>query len=157
MKMKIYIETSFISYLVGRRSKNLVLAAYQELSQEWWEKRSGKYDLFSSQITFNEASIGDPEVSQKRLEILQKIPFITITSEVIELSEKIINSGVIPKKATPDALHISIATVFGMDFLLTWNCRHIANATIQKIISQICLSSGFEMPTICTPIELLGG
>lgn len=156
MKKRIYIETSFISYLTNPISRDLVLAAHQEISQEWWRKKRKGYLLLSSSLTHKEASEGNPEYSRKRIEVLNEVSLLDITQEAIDLSKELIKLAIIPDKANHDALHIATATVNQVDFLLTWNCRHIANAIIQKKISKIAKSFGYETPYICTPIELMG-
>jgi len=156
MKKRIYIETSFVSYLTNPISRDLVLAAHQEISQEWWRKKRKGYLLLSSSLTHKEASEGNPECARKRIEILSEIGLVEITQEAIDFSKELIKLAIIPDKANHDALHIAIATVNHVDFLLTWNCRHIANAIIQKKIAKVAKALGHETPYICTPIELMG-
>lgn len=103
-----------------------------------------------------EANAGDPEAAQKRLTFLQDIPILELRPEAAELADKFIETRILPPKAADDALHIATATVYGLDYLLTWNCKHIANAEIQKTLAALSVSEGYEFPTICTPIELMG-
>ena len=107
-----------------------------------------------SEAVIEEAAAGDAKAAKRRLDVLQGIPELRITDEVLELAKALIEGGQLPQKASLDALHIAIATVNGMDYLLTWNCRHIANATLQKSIRRICEDSGYAMPVLCTPNEL---
>jgi predicted nucleic acid-binding protein len=157
MKPKLYIETSFISYLTGRPSRDLIVAAQQQVTREWWENRRSQFDIYISQIVIQEAKDGNTEAAAKRLKTLEDIPLLDLKVEALELAEKFLGSKALPDIASDDALHIAVAAVYGLDYLLTWNCKHIANAEIQKNISRICFKEGYELPIICTPYELMGG
>ena len=100
---------------------------------------------------------GDPEAASKRLAALHGIQLLEITSYCIELAKDLVAAGIVPSKASEDALHISIATVHFADYLLTWNCRHIANPEIQAQIADNFRLKGLFLPFICTPEELIGG
>ncbi len=113
------------------------------------------FDLYVSQAVIQEASAGDPVAAQRRLDIIEELPELAINHEARELASVLIENTPLPDKAKVDALHIATATVHGMDYLLTWNCRHIANATFRNIMDAICQSAGYEMPIICTPLELI--
>jgi hypothetical protein len=130
--------------------------AHQQLTQEWWENRRVNFDLYASQLVIQESSAGDVAMAQRRLEVLDRIPLLDVNQESIALARILVEKGLIPGKAAVDALHIAIATAHGMDYLLTWNCRHIANAEMQTAVSAICRLAGYEPPVICTPEELLG-
>jgi hypothetical protein len=156
MRSKLYLETSIISYLTALPSRDLLVAANQQITHDWWENRREQFDIYSSQLVIQEASSGDPEFSQKRLNILKDIPVLTLREEMVALADRFVQKHVLPAKAGDDALHIAIATVYGLDYLLTWNCKHIANAEIQKKLVIISSEEGYELPTICTPIELMG-
>jgi predicted nucleic acid-binding protein len=155
MKRKIYLETSVISYLTARPSKTIVGAAHQQITQAWWEKRVD-YELFVSQSVWQECAAGNPEAAQRRLAVLENLSVLVITEEVIELAESLTLQKLIPAKAIEDAIHIAVATWHRVDFLLTWNCRHIANPIIQEGIAQYLETRGLFLPVICTPEELLG-
>lgn len=131
------------------------MAAQQELTRFWWESEKEKYDIFISESVINEASAGDIIAAKLRLMTLEDIPLLDIDGRVLELTKAIMLSGIIPQKATEDALHISVATVHSIDFLLTWNCKHIANANISSQLRKIIARIGYEMPVICTPNELI--
>lgn len=156
MKPKSYIETTVISYLTARRSKYLIVAAHQQLTLDWWDLRRGYFDLFVSQSVVAEASAGDPEAADRRLAAIDSLALLDITAEAEELALGLLAAKVVPQKAAEDAIHISIATVHGMDFLLTWNCRHIANAEIRQRLVDSMLERGYLLPIICTPEELAG-
>jgi hypothetical protein len=155
MKRKVYIETSVISYLTARPSKTILGAAHQQLTCAWWEKRFA-YELFISQSVLQECAAGDPNAAAKRLAALDDLSILAITEEMIVLAEDLIAQRLIPAKAIEDTLHISISTLHHMDFLLTWNCRHIANPIIQEGIAESLQRKGLFLPMICTPEELLG-
>ena len=156
MKSRLYLETTIPSYLTSRPSRNLIIAGHQEITREWWEKRRDTFQLYISQLVVDEASAGDPVAARERLKALEDLPLLDITPEVMELATGILASGKIPRKAATDAAHIAIATVHGMDFLVTWNCVHIANAAIARSLASICREYECECPVICTPEELMG-
>ena len=131
------------------------MAAHQEATREWWDFERHHFDLFVSEAVIQEAAAGDIKAARRRLEAVEGILELEITSQASELAKALIHNGQLPDKAAMDALHISIATVNGMDSLLTWNCRHIANATLQKSMRIICEDAGYTLPIICTPLELI--
>ena len=153
MKPKVYIETSIPSYLTAWRSRDLIVAANQEITKEWWDSRE-QFDLYISALVIQEAGAGNLEAAQKRLEQLDDIPELSVTEEVERFADVLIQKVPLPEKARIDALHIAVATLSGMDYLLTWNCTHIANAILRPKLEAICREFGYEPPTICTPQEL---
>lgn len=155
MKRKIYVETSVISYLTARPSKTIIGAAHQQLTLAWWGK-SAQYDLMVSEVVIRECGAGDSESAKKRLDVVRNLPLLLITDQAIKIAEALINEKIVPLKAIEDALHIAIATAHGMDYLVTWNCRHIANPEIQRGIASYLENIGTALPFICTPEELLG-
>jgi predicted nucleic acid-binding protein len=155
MKPKIYIETSIPSYLAARRSRDLVIAGNQETTIEWWEQRH-VFELYISQFVIDEASAGDTLIAAERLKILDGIPEIEITEKAVSIANTLLSRNLLPVKARLDALHIAVAAHGGMDFLLTWNCAHIANAQFRGRIETTIRTLGYEPPVICTPQELLG-
>ncbi|MEW5768070.1 MAG: type II toxin-antitoxin system VapC family toxin [bacterium] len=157
MRKKVYIETSIVSYLTGRPSRNLFAAAWQSLTVEWWEKRRKIFEVFVSELVIEEAGRGDPELSQRRLKAIEGIPLLKLTDSAVELSKKLISEGALPTKATDDALHIALSTVHNIDYLLTWNCRHIDNAETKPLVRSVIIANGYNYPEICTPQELIGG
>ena len=157
MKEKVYIETSVISFLTGRPSNNLITAAWQSITIEWWEQRKTHFDIFISELVYEEATRGDPSAVSKRIEVLKGIPYLQITDEAVNLAKMIIKPGPLPKKASNDALHLAIAAVHKIDYLMTWNCRHLDNAELKPKVRNFLLLNEFHVPEICTPQELLGG
>ena len=156
MKAKVYIETTIPSYLVARPSRDLLIAAHQQLTRDWWESRSPAFDLYVSESVLEEAGAGDAIPAKKRLDLLADIRVLSLTQGILKLAESLVVEGPIPRKAAGDALHIAIATSYACEYLLTWNCRHIANAEIQRMARLVVRRHGFELPTICTPEELMG-
>lgn len=156
MKKRVYLETTFISYLTARPSRDLIQAARQELTREWWERRRDDFELYISQFVVDEAGGGDSAAAEKRLQILNDLPQLAVTEAAILLGENLIREGAMPEKAATDGLHIAVATVHEMDVLLTWNCQHLANAEILGVVNRFIRSEGFEAPIICTPEELMG-
>ena len=156
MKAKIYLETTIASYLTARPSRDLIVAAHQQITQEWWETRQQKFDIFISELVVREAKAGDKVAARKRIEALDNIPLLGLNEEVLHLAHELVQGGPIPESAKEDALHIALATVHGMDYILTWNCRHIANAEMRTGVTSICISQGYETPVICTPEEFMG-
>ena len=151
----LYIETSIISYLTGRVSRDLIGAARQQLTQAWWDSRSN-YQLYVSEVVWKECAAGDPDAARRRMETIESLEILRVTADAVEIAKALVSHGIIPSKAAEDALHIAIATVHKMDFLLTWNCKHIANPEIQINIALFLKEQGLYLPFICTPDELVG-
>ena len=157
MKPTCYLETSIVSYLTARPSRDLIIAAHQQITQEWWEFRRSVFTLYASQLVLTEAGKGDREAAAKRLKVLDDIELIELKEDAADLAAIFVRSRAVPEKVEEDALHVALAAIYGLDYLMTWNCKHIANAEIQKRIRIICADEGYAMPTICTPEELMGG
>ena len=155
MKSRLYLETTIPSYLTSRPSRDLIIAGHQQVTKEWWENRDA-FQLYISQLVVDEAAAGDPVAARERLKALQGLPLLDITPEATGLALAILASGKIPRKAATDAAHIAIAAVQGMDFLVTWNCVHIANAANARALALICRKHAYECPVICTPEEIMG-
>jgi len=153
MAESIFIETTIPSYYVARPSRDVVHAARQQLTIAWWTHKRKEFDLYSSELVLTELSRGDQEMAQKRLELLEEARLLDLNDSVNAIAKALVKGGIIPVKAAEDAVHISCAAVHGMDYLLTWNCRHIANPQIRRRIRKCLNECGFEMPIICTPEE----
>lgn len=151
----VYIETSIASYLAARPSRDLRAAAWQQTTIQWWEQERPKYELFTSELVLVEAGVGDADAAGRRLAVLETLPLLSATDDAKELAGRLMAAGGIPPRAEVDALHIALACVHGMDYLLTWNCRHIDNATTKPATRSICAVAGYTCPEICTPLELL--
>lgn len=154
MKPKLYLETSIVSYLTARPSRDVVINANQQLAQEWWENRHN-FDLLVSELVVDEISKGESLMVQKRLDLIQDIPLLDFNDEARDLAKEILRQNVLPPKATLDVFHIAVTVVHKIDFLLTLNCKHIANAFIFRRIEKICSEFGYETPIVCTPQGIL--
>jgi hypothetical protein len=155
MLPSVYIETSVVSYLVARPSRDPIMAERQRQTRDWWENRRGEYELFTSKLTTTEALVGEESMARLRVEALGGFPRVPVTRAVFDLAKALVARGPLPAKARSDAWHISLATVAGLDFLLTWNCRHIANPRMYATIHRVCRERGFAPPVLCTPDDLL--
>jgi len=153
----IYIETSVVSYLAARRSRSLIAAAWQEITWEFWERHRAAYDLYTSELVVEEASVGDSETAERRLSFLRGIPELPVDDEARDLAAALLADGAIPAKAEFDALHIAVSAVNATTFLLTWNCRHLDNPAIKPRVRDVCEQRGYRCPEICTPLEITEG
>ncbi len=155
MKPSVYIETTIPSYLTAWRSPELVMAANQEATRKWWDESRRGFELFISELVITEMSSGDADAVKRRITVVEGLSELALTDQAEALASKLLLGAALPQKAKADALHIAIATVNGMDYLLTWNCTHIANAIMRPRIESICRAAGYEPPVICTPPELV--
>jgi hypothetical protein len=157
MSETVYIETSILGYLTAQPSRDIIVAANIEITREWWNTRRSDFQLYSSQAVLKETTQGDAKIASQRLEIFSNLSLLNLNQSVLDLAEQFLGRSNLPAKADIDAVHIAVATVHGMDYLLTWNCKHIANAQIQRKLAEISIDFGYELPILCTPYELLGG
>jgi threonine dehydrogenase-like Zn-dependent dehydrogenase len=153
----VYVETSVLSYLVAWPSKNPRVASNQELTRLWWETRRQDFELYGSAIVLGEAQRGDARAAAARLAIARELKLAQVTREALALAAALVSGAGVPRKANEDALHIATAATNGLDYLLTWNCTHIANAVTIPRVNAICRSHGFEPPLIYTPQEFMDG
>jgi predicted nucleic acid-binding protein len=154
----VYVETSVISYLVARPNRrDVVVAAHQQITREWWEARRQDFTVFASALVIEEALRGDPEYARARMKVVETLRLADVTPDALDLAAQLLRQAALPAKANADALHISIAAVNGIDHLLTWNCTHLANAAILPRVNEICRAAGFEPPYVSTPEELMVG
>ena len=154
MKPKVYLETSFLSFLTARPTRDVVMAAMIKQSKDWWHQERGHFDLFGSDLVGLEALAGDPDAARRRWEVLQAIPALEANPTARTLADSFLSNLALPTNAADDALHIAIAAVHEMDYLLTWNCRHIANAVMRPKLENLCRARDHRCPVICTPPEL---
>jgi hypothetical protein len=154
--MRIYIERTIPSYVVARPARDLLQAARQQTSKDWWELKRQQHELFTSEIVLAEISEGEAFMAQQRLEVMRDIKLLRLTDDTETLTRRILDSGLLPLDADRDAAHIALATIYEMDILLSWNCRHIANASIQARLRRLAEQMGFALPVLCTPDELTG-
>ena len=152
----VYIETSIVSYLRQKPSTQVITATRQLLTHQWWNDQRQNYELVVSQYVIDEASGGDPTRAAERLESLDGIPLLPDAAEIPQNAREIMISGVLPTNAQVDALHIAAVAHHRIQYLLTWNCKHIANAKILPRIHDVLTRMGIPIPIICTPEEMLG-
>jgi len=150
----VYLETTIPSYLTAWRSPELVMAARQQITRDWWDTRRNDFELFISQLVIDEASAGDAAAAARRLEVLEGITLLEFGEDANVLSKLLVRELSLPTRAESDAVHIALAVVSGIDYLLTWNCTHIANAALRPRIEVACRALSYRMPVICTPEEL---
>jgi predicted nucleic acid-binding protein len=155
MKPKVYLETSIISYLTGRPSKDGLVAGRQRLTRDWWEKVLPSCAPHVSPVVWAEASEGDPLQARARVASIRGMQMLEITPAVAPLSEAYYQKLGLPERARSDALHLAVATAHGIDYLLSWNCAHIASARVRIIVSIVNDRFGLRSPVICTPEELM--
>ena len=154
MKARVYVETSVVSYLTARPARDIVVAGRQQSTRDWWAAASGRFDLVISELVREEAGVGDPEAANARLAALAPLTRLAASGEALELARRLVAAGAVPPRAAQDAAHVAIAAAHGVEFLATWNFRHIANATARRRIEAVCRDSGIEPPVLCTPEEL---
>ncbi|MBL8818549.1 MAG: type II toxin-antitoxin system VapC family toxin [Planctomyces sp.] len=151
----IYIETSIVSYLRERQASHVVAAARQILTKRWWSDERKKYTLVTSQYVIDEASLGDSVLAQERLLYLDDLPLLAVDPEIVVLADALMSSAALPRKAESDALHIAVAAWHGVEYLLTWNCTHLANARTLPVIQKVLRDRDVFAPIICTPENLM--
>ena len=157
LKEKVYIETSVISYLCSRPARDLIVAANQEVTREWWERDRARYDLYVSQFVTAEIGAGDEDAAAKRVRAVEGIAVLYANEDTEQLAREIMREARLPSSVGDDVAHVATATVYGMNYLLTWNCAHIANPHWLRRISSIVATQGYEMPVVCDPQALLEG
>jgi hypothetical protein len=154
MKPSVYLETTVVSYLAAEGSGNPVTAMRQAVTRRWWEHERHKYDLFVFEAVENECRRGDPLQARRRLTLIEEATMLALNRSIMELAEKLVIPGGLPESAAADAIHIAVAAAYQLDYLATWNIRHIANAQIRRITEGILEENGYQRPIICTPEEL---
>ena len=156
MKPKAYLETSVVSYYTGRGSRDVVIAGHQQATQDFWPLLADKIAPFVSALVVKEAAKGDPVVAEKRLDAIRSFPVLGTTSEAEALAQALIDARGIPAEYPEDALHIAVAAIAGMDFIVTWNFSHINNPFTKMMIRQTVENAGLECPEIVSPDAFLG-
>jgi len=155
VKRRVYVETTIVSYLASRPSRDVVVAGRQQVTHRWWEVRRPNFDLVVSQVVLDEIRAGDPEAAARRLEIVVGLPLLDITPEMADFAAQLIERVPLPPQAAADAAHIAVATCHRVDFVMTWNVAHIANAVLRRRVEDICRAAGYDAPILCTPDELM--
>ncbi len=155
MKESIYLDTSVVSYHTSNPSRDIIVLAHQEITRQWWHKAVKRYDVFISEVVIEEASFGDPEAAKRRLEELIDFPHLELDNKVEEMAKIYMERLDIPEKSFRDAAHLALASTHNIDYLVTWNCTHLANGAVIKKLVMINNSLGIHTPIICTPEELM--
>ena len=156
-KPSVYIETSVVSYFTSQPNRDLIIAARQQITHEWWENYLPQTEAFISTLVIQEAEVGDTGAVKRRLDAIADLLALQLTEQIFELARSLVETGPIPEESFEDALHIAVAAVNGIHFLITWNCHHINNPHMRPDIVRVVESFGFECPVICTPDEYMGG
>ena len=155
MKSSVYVETSVFGHLATRPSALLVTAANEQVTREFWDEHRARFDLFVSLAVVDECTAGDVEAAAEREVFLKGIPVLGVDDHVLSLAQSLMTGIPLPEKAAVDAVHIAVAAVNGVDYLVTWNCKHIANPALRGTIEAVCRAAGYDPPVICTPPELI--
>ena len=156
MKESIYLETTIISYYSSRPNRDIVIAGHQQITKDFIDKSALQYDIFVSELVIEECKSGDKEAAILRLELLKTFNLLELNNAALSLAKSLISGKIVPNQYAEDALHIALATMHGMDYLVTWNCKHIANAHIRNKLEKAIRNHGYVLPVICTPEELMG-
>ena len=154
---RVYLETTIISYLTARPSREVVVAGHQMVTRSWWDYKKAAFSVFVSELVIQEAMAGDAEAAKARLEMISNLAVLQLKPIASTLAKDLLFQGALPPKAVEDALHIAICASHGIEFLLTWNCKHLANARMRPIIENVCKNHHLQAPIICTPEELMEG
>jgi hypothetical protein len=154
MKQTVYIETTIISYLTAWPSRDVIRLSHEMLTRDWWTKHRNSFELYASDFVIEEASRGDAAAAAERMKALTDISLLPVNQSTLELAQRLATSLALPSRARLDAAHVAISAVYGMTFLLTWNCTHLANGVLADKIDRTCAEAGFKAPRILTP-ELL--
>ena len=154
MKPTVYIETTIVGHLASRLPNDVVVMGQMLVTRQWWNESRQDFDTFISELVMQEVSQGDAGAAAERLEMIASIPLAPIVDSARQLAAALIAQHGLPENAKVDALHLAICASNGIDYLLTWNCRHLANATRQRALGEICKASGYNAPLICTPQQL---
>ena len=152
----VYIETTIPSYLTARPSSNFQRQRHQKQTRSWWETERQKYQIFVSTYVLDEVALGDSDAAARRLTCLEDIPVLEILPETDLLAEEIIRVLRLPPKAITDASHLALAILHNLDYILTWNCTHIANPHLQRHLIEFCNANQLHTPVICTPEHFTG-
>jgi len=156
MAQWVYIETTIVSYLTAWPSRDIIRSAQQQITRDWWDHHRSSFRLYTSQIVRLEAEAGDVKAAADRMKILSRLPLLDITETSLSIARALIRAAALPAAARRDAEHVGVAAAHGMDYLLTWNCRHLANVAQRDKIEEVCADFDFRAPKICTPEELFG-
>ncbi len=155
IRPKVYVETTVVSYLVARPSNNITLAARQRATRQLWNDYSNNFEFIVSDIVITEIRQGNETAAQRRIDAVAGLTVLNLSPETVVLAQDLITSGAVPKESQTDAQHIAVAVVYGIEYLTSWNYKHIVNETKRQHIDQVCRAAGYQPTTLCPPIELI--
>jgi predicted nucleic acid-binding protein len=155
MKESVYLETTVVSYYTSKPSRDIIVLAHQEITRQWWSHATKTYNIFISEVVMEEAGLGDPEAAKRRLHEIKDFPHLELNNLVEKMARTYMEKLFIPEKSLRDAAHLAIASVHNIDYLVTWNCSHLANGAIIKKLVTLNKTYGVHTPIICTPEELM--
>jgi len=156
-KKKVYVETTVISDATALPARDVVQLGRQVVTREWWATAAQRFDLFVSPVVAKEIRRGDPDAAQRRIDALVGIPQLDVSQRELELARKLVEGKSVPKEFPDDALHIAVAATHAMDYLVSWNFKHITNGHMIPLVERICNMEGYVCPCICTPQMLQEG
>lgn len=151
----VYVETTVISYLTAKPSRDLIVAAHQQVTREWWEKAQGRFDLYISAVVLDEVTQGNPDAAERRRSIVADMKLLEMLAAVEDLKAEYSEKLPIPDKALADCYHLALASWHGMDYLVSWNMKHIVNGDVILTVQELNAARGIRTPLICTPEELV--
>ncbi len=154
-KPTLYVETTIPSYLASKPSRDIIIAARQQTTHEWWNKERSRFRLYISQVVLIEIWAGDAELAKLRTDYLRDIEVLPVAEEIGKLAQEYISALGIPEKSALDALHLAYAVAYNLDYLLTWNCKHLAHGEIRRKLKRYNDAVGLDTPEIVTPDELM--
>jgi predicted nucleic acid-binding protein len=155
MKPRVYVETTVVGYLTSWPSGDLVVAGRQKITRDWWRYALNAFELVVSELVHREAAAGDPQAIRDRLEAIRDLSVLAVNRPAADFAAALVARRAVPSSEPEDAMHIALAVVNGIEYLVTWNFKHIANAAMRSRIQGVCVAEGFDPCTICTPEELL--
>lgn len=155
-KPTVYLETTIVSYLTSRPSRDIIILAHQERTRQWWQEERNRYRVVVSGFVAEEARRGDPEAAAERMRVLRDLAALEVTDEMFALGTQIQEALAIPEGSSTDALHLACAIYHEVDYLLTWNCAHLASGRCRRLLAELSRQTGMWLPVICTPEEMIG-
>jgi hypothetical protein len=151
----VYVETTIPSYLTAAPSRDLVMAGRQQITRDWWQNAQERFTLYVSEAVLQEIRAGDSVAAARRIELVKGLTVLDVTKEVDSLAEIYQRHFGLPQRARTDIVHIAVAVVYELDYVVSWNCKHIANAQILRRLMDVNYTLGRFTPLLCTPAELL--
>jgi hypothetical protein len=155
MKTSVYVETTVISYLTANISRDLLIAAHQQSTIDWWHTVRPTVECYISPLVINEITHGDEQLAKRRLEAVEGFALLGVNEEIEKLAEQYYAAIELPDRAKADGFHLATASWYRVEYMLSWNLKHIASGRVRKIIREVNDQLGIYTPVICTPEELM--